>query len=341
LTRFRTLTVFAALLALATALAACGGGGSDDPQTVLDEATLQGIESAEMDLALGIDAKGSEGGHVEISLSGPFRSESEAELPEFDLSASAKGKIGGEKVDFDGGLTLLGDKAYVAYEKSEYEVDPTTFNFVRSLIRQRTGVENPSSEVTACEEAAKDAVQLSRFVEKPRDGGSADVGKTSTTKISGDLAVAVAVDATIELTEDPACSEQLHAAGSLPSKAKLEKSKREIEQGVKSAHVDVYVGDDHIVRRVVAQITIAPKAKSAKASSIKSIQSEFDLKLTGVNEEQAIEAPKSSKPLSALFVKLGINPIELLGLLQGGKGGLNGPGGIDELLEGIRPGGIQ
>ena len=52
-------------------------------------------------------------------------------------------------------------------------------------------------------------------------------------------------------------------------------------------------------------------------------------------------APQSSKPLSALFVKLGINPLELLGLLQGAKGGLNGPGGINELLEGIRPGGIQ
>lgn len=339
MSRIRILTTFVTLLVLTSALAACGGGSSEDPQTVLDEATLQGIESANIDMALGLNVKGKEGGHVDVSLSGPFQSESEAELPELDLSASAKGHLGSEKIDFDGGFTLLGDKAYVGYEGSEYEVDPTTFNFIRALIKRRTGVKNPSTEITACQEAADEAVQLSHFVENPQDGGSADVGGTSTTKISGDLDIAVAVDAVIELTEDPACNEQLQATGSLPSRAKLEKSKREVEQALKSAHVDVYVGDDHIVRRVVAQVRIGPKG--AKGNGAESVESDFDLKLTGVNEEQTIEAPNASKPLSALFVKLGINPLELLGLLQGSPESLEGPGGLNSLLERIGSGGIQ
>jgi hypothetical protein len=338
LNRFRALTLFAALLALATAFAACGGGSSEDPQTVVDEATLQGIESGNIDLTLGVDVKGSEGGHLDVSLSGPFQGEVEAELPEFDLAASAKGNLGGEKVDFDGGLTLLGDKAYVAYEKTEYEVDPSTFSFVRSLLKQRTGVEGKSGEVTACQEAVAE-LKPSDFVENLKGGGSADVGGTSTTKVSGDLDITGAIDAASELGEDPACSEQLEAAGSLPSKGKLEKAKGEVEQAVKSAHVDLYVGDDHIVRRISAQATIEPKQGSGGGAE--SVELDFDLQLTGVNEEQTIAAPKSSKPLSALFVKLGINPIELLGLLQGGKGGINGPGGINELLEGIRSGGLQ
>lgn len=339
MSRFRILTIFVVMAALASTLAACGGGSSEDPKTVLDEATLQGIESANIEMALGLNVKGKEGGHVDLSLSGPFQSESEAELPELDLSAAAHGHIGKEKVNFDGGFTLLGDKAYVGYQGSEYEVDPTTFNFVRALVKRRTGIKNPSSEITACKEATDEAVQLSHFVKNPQDGGSADVGGTSTTKISGDLNVALAVDATIELTEDPACREQLQAAGSLPSKAKLEKSKHEVEQALQSAHVDFYVGDDHIVRRVVAQVTIAPKG--TKGNGAKSVESDFDLKLTGVNEEQTIEAPKSSKPLSALFVKLGINPLELLGLLQGSAGHLKGPGGLNSLLERIGSGGIQ
>jgi hypothetical protein len=339
LTRFRILAVFVALIALTSTLAACGSGGSEDPQTVVDEATLQGVESANLDLALGVDVKGKEGGHLDASLSGPFQRESEAELPEFDLSASAKGRLGDEDVDFEGGFTLLGDKAYVGYEGTEYEVDPATFNFVRSLVKRKTGAKNPSSEVTACQEAASE-LKLSNLMTNLKSGGSADVDGTSTTKVSGDLDIGGAIDAAIELSEDPACSAQLNAAGSLPSKTQLEKRRGELESAVKAAHVDLYVGDDHIVRRVVARVTIEPE-KGKGSEKVKSVEIEFDLKLSGVNEEQAIEAPASSKPLSALFVKLGINPLELLGLLQGGAGGLNGQGGLNSLLERIGSGGIQ
>lgn len=339
MSRSRILATFVALIALASTLAACGGGDSEDPQTVVDEATLQGVESANLDLALGIDVKGKEGGRLDVSLSGPFQRESEAELPEFDLSASAKGHLGNESVDFEGGFTLLGDKAYVGYEGAEYEVDPATFNFVRSLIKRRTGGKNPSSEVTACQEAASE-LKLSNLMTNLKSGGSADIDGTSTTKVGGDLDVGGAIDAAIELSEDPACSEQLSATGALLSKAKLEKSKREVEQALKSTHVDLYVGDDHIVRRVVAQVAIEPKAGKG-SEKVKSVALEIDLKLSGVNEEQSIEAPANSKPLSALFVKLGINPLELLDLLQGGAQGLNGAGGLNGLLERIGSGGIQ
>jgi hypothetical protein len=339
LSRFRLLAAFVASIALSCALAACGGGGSEDPQQVVDGATLKGVESANLDMALGLTVTGKEAGHVDVALSGPFQSESEAELPELDLSASAHGQVGGEKVDFDGGFTLLGDRAFVGYQGTEYEVDPATFSFVRTLIRRRTGVKNPSSEVTACQEAASD-LKLSNLMENLKSGGSAEVGGTDTTKVSGDLDVGGAVDAAIELSEDPACSQQLNATGALPSKAQLEKGRGELESAVKAAHVDLYVGDDHIVRRIAVQATIEPR-KGKGTEKVKSVELEFDLKLTGVNEEQTIEAPVSSKPLSALFVKLGVNPFELLGLLQGGARGLNGPGGLNGLLERIGSGGLQ
>ncbi len=337
MSRFRIVTLFVALIALATAFAACGGS-SDDPQSVIDEATLQGIESGNVDLSLGIDVKGSKGGHLDVGLSGPFQSESEAEYPELDMTASAKGSIGGEKVDFEGGLTLLGNKAYVGYEGTEYEVDPTTFNFVRTIIKRRSGGgKKQSTELTACQEAAAE-LQISDFVENLKGEGSADVGGTSTTKVSGDLDVSGAVEAAAELSEDPACREQLNAAGPF-SAARLEKAKTQVEEALKSAHVILYVGDDHIVRRVLAQATVEPPKGSG--SGAESAEIELDLTLTGVNEEQAISAPQGAKPLSNLFIKLGINPIELLGLLQGSGGGLNGPGGLSGLLGGLAAGGTQ
>jgi len=338
LTRSRTFTVFFALLAAAIALAACGGGSSD-PQTVLEDATLQGVESADMQIAVGIDAKGKEGGHIDVNLSGPFQTVSESELPELDLALTAKGKMGGDKVDFEGSFTLLGDRAFVGYEGSEYEVDPSTFSFVRALVKQKTGVAGKSGDVTACQEAIAEELKPADFIDGLEEGGSADVGGTSTTEVSGDLDLGGAIDAAIAMGENPACSAQLRSTGAFPSTAKLEKSRREVESAVKTAHVDFYVGDDHIVRRMSMQATVEPQKRSAKGP--RSAEFDVDLTLEGVNEEQTISPPQSSKPLNALFVKLGINPLELLSFLENGKGGLNSQEGIEDLLEGIRSGSFQ
>jgi hypothetical protein len=335
LSRFRTLTLFAALIAIAAALAACGGGGSsDNPETVVEEATLQGIESGDMNLNLGVDIKGEKSGHIEVEASGPFQSEAEAEYPELDLSASAKGSVGGEKVDFEGAFTLLGNKAYVGYEGTEYEVDPTTFDFVKSLLKEKSGARGESGEASGCKEAVS-GLELNDFVENLKSGGSVEVGGTSTTKVSGDLDVSGAIDAVSKLSEDPACSEQLSAAGAVPSGAELDAAKGIVEESVESAHVELYVGDDHIVRRIVVQAKIEPK-QGATAGGAKSVEIDLDLSLTGVNEDQTITAPKGSKPLSDLFLKLGVNPIELLGAFEGRGGGIGG------LLEGLnRLGGMQ
>jgi predicted heme/steroid binding protein len=328
LSRVRILSVFIALVALTSALAACGGGGgSDDPQSVVDEATLQGIESGAVDLAVDLDVQGEKGGKVDVKLSGPFQSESGAELPELDLAFSSKGSLGGKDLNREGGFTLLGNKAYVAYEGTEYEVDSTTFSFAKSMLKQGGG-QDQSSEIAACKEAAGE-LELADFVDNLKSDGSADVGGTSTTKVSGDLDAPAAIEVVSKLIDDPACSEQLKAAGPLPSAAELEKAKSTVQDSVKSAHVDLYVGDDHIVRRIVAQATIEPP-KDSKGGA-KRVDLDLDLTLTGVNEEQTISAPGNAKPLSALFLKLGINPIELLGAFQGG-GGVSGLGG---LLEGL------
>lgn len=328
MSRLRFLFAFAVLTALAMAFAACGGGGSssESPQTVVHDATLQGIESGSIDLTLGVKAKGDEGGNLDVSLSGPFQSEGEGKLPQLDLTAKAHGSIGGQDVNFDGGLVLLANSAFVNYEGTDYEVDPTTFGFVKSAIKraQQGSGEEASAGVTACQEAAAD-LKLADFVDNLRNEGSADVGGTGTTKVSGDLNVAAAIDALVKLAEDPACSAQLGSAGPLPSGAELDSAKGTVERALKTAHVDLYVGGDHIVRRATAQLTIEPPKGSGEGP--KSVELELDLSLTGVNEDQTIEAPQGAKPLNDLFLKLGVNPIELLGGA--------GSGGLGSLLEGL------
>jgi hypothetical protein len=340
LSRFRSLLALAVLVALASVLAACGDGnssnGGGDPQAVIDEATLQGVDSGVLDLSLAVDAAGKEGGEIDISLSGPFQGgEAKDELPQFDLTADVSGAFGGEDIDFEGGLVLLSNSAFVDYQGTDYEVDPTTFSFVESALEQAQRQAGAgSTDVTACQEAAA-KLKVGDFVDNLAEESDADVGGTSATKVSGDLDVSGAIDALVELVEDPACSGQLGTAGVLPSKSEVDDAKSEVAEAVKTAHVDVYVGDDDIVRQVSAQLDIEPKNGSKNGPQ--RVEIDFELKLTEVNEDQEIAAPDGAKPLNDLFLKLGVNPIELLELLQG-EGGAGGLGGLLEGLSGATGG---
>lgn len=329
MSRLRIFLLFAALTALATAFAACGSSGdsSENPQTVVKDATLKGIESGNLDLSLGIDVSGGEGGHVDVSVSGPFQSGEGKQLPKLDMTAKASGSVNGKNIDFEGGLTLLTEKAYVNYQGTNYEVDPTTFSFVKSAIEQaqkKSGGQSSSADATACQEAAT-SLEIGDFVDNLTNEGSTDVGGTSTTHVSGDLNTPGAIDALIELIENPACSAQLGTAGALPSGAELDQAKGQVQSALKKAHVDVYVGDDNIVRRISAELSIEPPGGSSEGPQ--KVDIAFDLTLEGVNEEQSITAPSGAKPLNDLFLKLGINPIELLKA--------TGSGGLGELLGGL------
>jgi hypothetical protein len=331
-TRLPFVLFAAALLAAAVAISACGGGSDksgESASSVLDEATLEGVDSGRLDLTLALTARGKEGGNLDVSLSGPFQSEGKGSLPRLDMTAKANGSIGGKPVDFEAGLVLLPGTAYIGYEGVEYKVDPTTYSYLEGVLKEaqrEAGAETGSAGAAACQEEFG-KLEVADFLAGAGNEGSAAVDGTATTKVSGDLDVSGAIGTVLEAVESPACRAQLAAAGPLPSEAEIEKAKDQVSDSLKGApHVDVYVGDDDIVRRISAQLTIEPKESNGGP---RSVRIDLDLKLTGVNEEQEIAAPDSAKPLSKLFLKLGVNPIELLGLLEGEGEGLN------ELLEGL------
>lgn len=329
MSRKRTLFLIAAFAALAALLSACGGGGggsSEDPQKVIENATFEGVESGTVDLTMNVKAEGEHGGNMKIDLTGPFQSTGNGSLPELALALKANGEADGENVDFEGGLTVLGDRAYVGFDGKNYEVDPTTFGYVKSgfeKAEQEGEKESAGAEANACQEAAT-SMNLEEFVDNLENEGGEEVEGVKTTKLSGDLDPKGAVDAIIRLMETPACSAELESAGPLPFD-ELKELKDEITGAVKQAHADIYVGeDDHIVRKVTADLTVEPKGSGEKA------EVEFDFTLGQVNEQQTIKAPANAEPLEKLFGQLGINPLELLGMMEGG-----GSDDLGGLIEGI------
>lgn len=323
MSRIRVFALLASLFALASVVSACGGGGdsSDDPQQVIENATLKGIESGDLELSLDLAASGDKGGDLTVSLTGPFQSQGTEDLPLLDLTAKANGTADGEDIDFEGGLMLLSDRAFVSYEGEEYEVDPTTFGFVKSGFEQaQQRGSKEGGDATACQEAAT-GLEIDDFIDDLTSEGGEDVDGTSTTKVSGELNADRALDTIIKLLETPACAAQLEAAGPLPLD-ELEEARDEVTSALKKAHIDVYVGDDDIIRRVAAEVTVEPKDSDAGR-----VEVELDLTLSGVNEEQEISPPSDSEPLEKLFKQLGVNPLELLE--SGSSGDIGG------LLEGL------
>lgn len=323
--RVRTLLVFAAIAVFATVLAACGSSGSDNsdakPQEVLKGATFEGIESGNIDLTASVDVSGNEGGHLDLQATGPFQAGEKNQPPELDVMVESSGSVSSEDLGFEGGLTLIPNKAYINYKGTEYEVDPTTYSFAEQAVKRAQEEGGGPEETTACQEAAAAALTPSEFVDNLKNEGSEEVGGADTTKVSGDLDVGSAIDALQKVSENPACASQLESAGPLPL-GELEESRGELEDAIKTAHADVYVGDDKIIRRLTAEISLQPKGSS------ETVDVKFDLTLNEVNEGQVISAPANAQPLEGLFEKLGINPLELLEATQGGNG-------LQGLLEGL------
>ncbi|HEX4752670.1 MAG TPA: hypothetical protein VH268_07220 [Solirubrobacterales bacterium] len=331
MSRRRTFALLAAFAALAALLSACGGGGggsSEEPQKVIEDATFEGLESGDLGLTLNVKSQGKHGGEMKVDLSGPFQTTGKKSLPELAMEATAKGEADGEKVDFEGGITLLNDGAYVGYKGKQYEVDPTTFSFIKAAIEegeQEGEKESAGGEATACQKAAT-SLDLGEFVDNLESEGSEEVEGVKTTKLSGDLNPKGAVDAIIKLAETPACTSELEAAGPLPL-GQLKGQEGELTGAIKKAHVEIYVGEsDHIPRKVATEFTLEPKGSGEK------VEVELEFTLGKVNEKQTIKAPANAEPLEGLFGALGINPNEVLELMQGGGGGLGG------LLEGLTGG---
>jgi hypothetical protein len=315
LSRLRIILLFA-LCALSFGLVACGGtddeAASQDVDSLLEEtfSNDQQVESGNLDVKVKIEAQGSSQlqGPVTVSLKGPFQSEGDKKLPQFSFDASFEGA--GQT--FAAGITSTGDKGFVNFQGTDYAVSDEIFAQFKQGFEeaqaQGGGKDDDPSLATL-------GIDPRKWLTNPKNEGEAKVGDDDAVKITGGVDVPKLLD-DVNVALDKARSLNLQGAGDLPTKLTAEQRKQ-IEDALQDVKVEIYTGtEDKILRRMLIALKIqAPEG----TADLDTADISFDISITGVNEDQTIEAPENTKPLDELLGQLG-------GLGLGGLGGASGSG---------------
>jgi hypothetical protein len=318
--RARAVVALLAFALLALGVAACGddagngGGGvgaNADAETLLTQ-TFTGaheMSSGRVDLELTVTGEGGGDsrlqGPIELRVSGPFQAGEDDELPAFDLMLQA----GAQGTSFSAGLTSTSERLFVNVGDTAYEVPASLVAQLKQSYREAQDEGSGSSPLDLA------GVDPMSWLRDPRVVGSEQAGGVETDHITAGLNVDALLDDVDVLLGK--LRDQVPAIGAgeqIPERIPPD-TRRDIEQAVKSAVVDVWTGrDDRTLRKLTLRMRIEPPEGS---DAPRSIDLDFSVELDELNEPQTIEEPTSTRPLS-----------ELLGQLQGllGGGGLGGGG---------------
>ncbi len=315
------------LLSLASAGAtACSGddGSGEDVDKVLND-TFDGeqkIKSGQLNMNLTADLKGPPQleDPVRVKVGGPFESRGEREVPKLDLDFS----VGAGGRDFTAGVVSTGDRGYINFQGTFYRLPPEIFRrFQRELARQaRQGDNQPQLSALG--------VQPRDWLENPKEEGVEEVGGTETIHISSDVNVARMLDDIDELLQRAqrgGIGLSREQRQQLPSEIPAS-VKKQIQESVKEARLDVYTGkDDKLLRKLDLKLDfdVAENLRN-ETSGVTSGKIEFSVEIAELGEAQEIEEPKDAQSFEELQNLITGN-LGGLGALQDGSGGGGSSGG--------------
>ena len=358
MTRIRARVAIIAIIAvLPAAVAACGGGGggggSEDPNQVLDQTFNNPTKVTSGNLAISLDgtADGTQSGSLTATIDGPFQGDASnpTTFPQFDLTAKVSASGAGQSFSFDGGLIATKDNAYVDYQGQAYEVGSSVFQQFKTAYEK-------SAKKAKSEQGSQSSSILEQFGIDPKtwltnvsNEGDESVDGQDTIHIHGDASFAgqgiVAETLNLSSLDGYTTGGTLHLisnnqvgfkklAQRAPGDAAQQLTPSQLDKlksAIKDASVDVYSGtDDHLLRKLSLSLSIAPPA----GSGVSSVEVDFSVTISDLNQPQTITAPSGAKPISGLLSQFGISGLGPLGSLGGGASaggsGVGGGGGPNQ-----------
>lgn len=344
----RTRTLLAALaFALPVSALAVGCGGDDgddtgdDPAALLDAAFNNDtkIESGVLDVSVGIDAEGDQGGSFTAAISGPFAMDAEDSESvgqfDFDVSVQAEGAAAEGFPGFEGGVTATEDNLYLNYDGTDYELGEEMFAQLQddaAATAGDTGGDAASTFREGCVQAieaqggdgAACDFDVTAWFTSLENEGTEDKGGSETTHISGAIDVEQMLGDLVGLgTSVPG------ATGGLDP-AIIESQLGTLTDAISEASFDVYPAtEDDTLRGLDFSLGIDPSAiPGGTSAGVDSASIAFSFEISDVGSEQSFEAPADPQPIEGLAEQFGasIPGLGATGALPGsGSGSGSGP----------------
>lgn len=302
----RTTLLLIAALAAVIVLAGCGGGGdsSSDPQQVLDNALGggQSVESGVLDLSLDVESTGDQPGTLTASVQGPFRSNGSGTLPSLDFGVKAGIDSGATSLDFDGGLTISGDGAYIGFSGQEYQLDDASFKALKASYEASAKQQDSSGSQGSLQQFGVDPAS---WVTDLTNDGTEDLDGTEVVHVSGGVDVPKMFADLNDIAQQTGQADQINRA-----------ALNGLKDTVTDASIDVYAAsDDESLRQLDLSVTLADPRGGSGEVTVK-----LSVGISDPGSDQEISAPSDATPIADLLRQIP-GGVEALGLGGGASGG--------------------
>ena len=215
------------------------------------------LESASFDGALSFRFQGQRN---TIKTSGAFELGAAKELPQVDVQVS----VDSRGFDGRGGFVTTGERAWFTRGNTGYAVPQKAWNQIVSARKSAAAAANtPNVDLDP-----------TSWLRNVKSEGTEKMDGVDVTHVSADVSSAKAIADVVKAMD---------RTGQVPAGAEAR-----LESVVKDGHIDAWVGDDKIMRRVSLEF-------SGKGNGGQKVSVDLDFKLSGVNKPQDINRPAKVK----------------------------------------------
>ena len=293
-----------ALLTVAL-IAGCGGDDKESVTGVLDKAFKSPIGSADMklDIEVTLDGVDQLEEPIEVSLSGPYDSTGKAQIPSVDWDITVRA----QNQSFNAALTSTGDRAFIGFQGTDYEVDPRA---VANLNRQVAA----SRKREGGRDLSDFGVTARDWVVDGEEEGDEEVAGVDTTHVSGKLDVARALEDLNTVVQE---ASKLGGATAQQTPPELTAEQRDqVEEVVQDPSFDAYVGkEDDKLHRLSADLEFeVPEDARERVGGLEGGRISFSIEFANIGDAQPISVPEDARPIAELSQ-------QLQGVLGGALGG--------------------
>ena len=290
--------------------AGCGDDDSESVTELLDKAFQSPIGSADMTLDIEIELDGVDelDGPIEIKFTGPYDSTEKGQIPSVDWDITVQA----QNQSFNANLTSTGDRAFVGFQGTDYEVSQATVDALNQQLA--------ASEEQEGRDLSDFGVTARDWIVDAEDEGDEDVAGVETTHVSGKLDVTKVLEDLNTVVQQAA-----KLGGSVGQQAPPEltdEQKDQIEDVVDDPSFDAYVGqDDDKLHRLSADLEFeVPEDARDQVGGLEGGRVSFSIEFANIGSAEPIEAPEDARPIAELTQ-------QLQGLLGGALGAPQAGGG--------------